>query len=252
MATRERSTAYPSLSLCEAAELVAKVRNGLGSGEVTREQIAPVIGHEKLTGPAASKIGAMAHYGLLDKGRGTYRVSELAVRILSPLSDDERVEALQIAALEPSLFRAIYDKYLPDGKLPQAVEAIMNRQHGVTREAAKVARENLVATLAYAGLMDESDWSFGQPKQTESCGDHPDERGEAGISQQQALRQQPPLSTGGQVYELPMSSGTAKLSLPSRLTAEDFNALESLVGVIKHFVQPVGSGEKGGTAEKDE
>lgn len=253
MTTRERSTAYPSLSLREAVELVDRVRNGLGSGEVTREQIAPVIGHENLSGPAASKVAAIAHYGLLDKGKGTYRVSELATKILSPIGDAERVEALQMAALQPSLFRSVYEKYSPDGRLPEAIEAIMHRDYGVTREAAKTAHENLVESLVYAGLLDAETRAFANASSEDALGQDEGSQGSAdsgsGSKQQSERVVVPP---GSQVYELPMSLGTARIVLPPKLTLQDFQALESLVGLVKHFVSSSPAGDGSAAAQKDE
>jgi len=249
MAARERSTAYPSLSLEDALALVSKVRDGLGGGEVTRDQISPVIGHEKLTGPAASKIAALAHYGLLDKGKGTYRVSALATRILTPISEQEKNEALQEAALRPTLFAKVYEKYSRDGKLPTAIEAIIHREYGVTRDASKTARENLVSSFVFAGLLD-NEGNFIHDGETGS--------GELGVppavEDSPATPSVPPTPAPPatyQVYELPMTHGTAKVILPPALTPKDFSTLESLVGLVEHFVTPTPAGEVSDNAQED-
>lgn len=251
MAGRERSTAYPSIPLEQAVALVGKIRDALGSGEITREQIAPAIGHEKISGTAASKIGAIAHYGLLDKGKGTYRISPLATRVLSPVSDEERVEALRDAALTPSLFSSIYEKYQQDAKLPQAIEAIMHREYGVTREASKIAHENLVASLTYSGLMDETTREFtgGSSPAGEAATHTPVEPASNNPVNTPIAAQTP---STYQVYELPMSHGTAKVLLPPKLTRKDFDTLQSLVGLIEHFVAEEPAGEGGGTAQEGE
>lgn len=249
MAKGERSTAYPSLSLEEAVILAGKVRDGLGSGDVTRDQMSPVIGHEKLTGPAASKIAAIAHYGLLDKAKGTYRISSLATKILSPISDHETAEALQEAALQPTLFAKIYETYLPGGRLPDSIEAIMHREHGVTRDASKTAHENLVDTLVYAGMLDEQTRRF---VASESCGDG---NGVQEPSPGDVPRDRAPNPPGTdapsayQVYELPMTYGAAKVILPPKLTTKDFATLESLVGLVKHFVSDAAAGDGGDSQE---
>lgn len=250
MTARERSTAYPSLSLEEAVILAGKVRDALGSGDITRDQISPAIGHEKLTGPAASKIGAIAHYGLLDKGKGTYRISSLATKILSPISEQERVAALQEAALRPTLFAKIYETYLPDGRLPAAIEAIMHREHGVTRDASKTAHENLVDTLVYAGMLDEQTRCFGS---SESCGDSDATEEPAKDDASRNPTPNPPAAdapSAYQVYELPMTFGIAKVILPPKLTSKDFATLESLVGLVKHFVSDAPAGEGSGDSQE--
>jgi hypothetical protein len=235
MKKRERSTAYPALPLDAVIDLAKTVREKLGSGEITREQIAQAIGHQSVTGPAAQKVAAIAHYGLLSKGRGTYRISELATRVLYPVGEEERAEAVREAALTPSVFGRIYTRYEPEGTLPSALDVIMHREYGLTLAASKIAHENLVRTWVYAGLLDETDRSFIAPAGSAAVASDPDD-GSTPRTQASDQRHESPRISRQQAYELPMSGGKATVTLPPELTKRDYAALESLVGLIKHFV----------------
>jgi hypothetical protein len=51
----------------------------------------------------------MKKYGLVDSDDQTVRVSELALRILHPASEEEQLKAIQEAALKPELFASLYE-----------------------------------------------------------------------------------------------------------------------------------------------
>lgn len=247
--SRQRSPAYPAIPLEQAVELVGKVRHGLGGGDVTREQIAPQIGHEKATGPANTKIAAMAHFGLLEKGKGAYRVSELATRILTPISDQEKTDAIRQAALRPTIFASIYQKYVPEGKLPAALESVLQREYSVTPAAAKTIRDNLIATLTYAGLMEDDTLRF--TRDNIDSAEMLSEKFSGNGPAQHKTDISTPTNSGSQIYEMPMSFGTAKIVLPSRITIKDFDALKSLLDLVRHFISDEEADDTSAVAEKD-
>jgi hypothetical protein len=108
---RVRSPNYPALSLKEAVERIALVYRALQKHPAPREVVAKALGYASLNGASATTISAISKYGLLE-GRGEeWRVSERAMSILNPLNPQERAEALRAAAVDPSLFAELAEKF---------------------------------------------------------------------------------------------------------------------------------------------
>ena len=236
MSTTERSAAYPYISLEKAVVLLEKVRKGLGCANVTRDQIAPVLGHSKCTGPAGRKIAALAHYGLLEKEKDSYKISKLANKILTPISNDEKENALKEAALTPVIFAGVYERFSPDGRLPDALSAILHREYGVTINAADLAKDNLINTLAYAGVLDINTQQFTATIKSSNENDNCIPPNIQTGKEVQKDREKSEGSQKFQVYELPLSLGKARLELPQKLSKKDLATLESLFQLVKHFV----------------
>lgn len=148
---QERSVAYPGVSLGDAVQYAAKLKESLGSGPYSREEAARAMGHVKLTGPAARKVAALAHYGLLERTGSVYRQSKLALVILAPVSDIEKENAIKQAAVTPRLFQKLCEKF-NNQALPTLLSNILAREGigmKVSEEVANIFRE----TMEFAGLL---------------------------------------------------------------------------------------------------
>lgn len=114
MEKKQRSPAYPSMSLREAVDRVGALHKVIGTHATSREMVAKGLGYSSLSGASATTISAINKYGLIE-GRGDdVKVSDRAMAILHPHSDAERRQALRDAALEPDLFRELHDRFPGD------------------------------------------------------------------------------------------------------------------------------------------
>lgn len=112
--SRVRSPNYPAMSLATAIDRVRTIQKAEGKNGIPREAIANILGFSGLNGASATVVSAIGKYGLLEgAGDGESRVSDLAVRILYPESEEDRRAALSDAATRPVLFREIKEKW-PD------------------------------------------------------------------------------------------------------------------------------------------
>lgn len=112
---RQRSPSYPSLSLEQAIDMVAKLHKANRTNVVGRETAAKDLGYTGLTGRSLTVLAALAQYGLVERaGKGDIKVTRRAVEILHPVEDAHRVEAIKDAAAAPSLFRDLEERF-PDG-----------------------------------------------------------------------------------------------------------------------------------------
>lgn len=152
-----RSPSYPVMSLADAIAAVHKIEGQYRSSKVDREIAAKMIGYSSLSGPANKALAALAQFGLVERaGKGEIRVTSRARAILHPDSPTEKRSELQAAALEPSLFRELKDRW-PDVSPPEeAVISYFNRR-GFNPSAIRPAARAYLQTLLYLEEEDDSD-----------------------------------------------------------------------------------------------
>jgi hypothetical protein len=106
-----RSPNYPAIGLSTAVELTNKLWKKEHKTPVNAAVVASAIGYKGLSGPSRTAIAAMKKFGLLDEDKNGMRVSNLAVGILHPSGDDDRLEALRHAAMMPTVFRQLFESH---------------------------------------------------------------------------------------------------------------------------------------------
>lgn len=145
-----RSPSYPGMSLREAVDSVGKIEAKYRSSPVGREVAAKLLGYSSLSGPATKALAALASYGLLERaGKGETRITERAKAILHSNDESEKVSNLRAAALEPSLFRELRDRFQGIPVPPEeGVVTYLNRQ-GFNPTAVRPAAKAFLNTMRY-------------------------------------------------------------------------------------------------------
>ena len=119
----KRSPRYPRQNLSKSLDMIKKLFDGAHQSKVDVDTAARIIGYSNSAGGAASSaLGALRQFGLVDGLRGDMGVSDLAMRILEPMNEAERVDALHEAARKPEMFERIINQF--GGKLPPIDEPI--------------------------------------------------------------------------------------------------------------------------------
>jgi hypothetical protein len=149
---KNRSTAYPGVTLEEAIDAAKTLRNNLGAGPYARESAAVALGYGGINGASSTKIAACAHFGLLIREGNVYKQSELADQILVAITEDERQAGIRVALTKPALYKKLADEY-NDKALPKMLDNILVRQHGITERAAKEAASLFIKSADYAGVL---------------------------------------------------------------------------------------------------
>lgn len=109
---RSRSPNYPSIPLDQAIDLIAKLHSKSRTNVIDRESAAKDMGYSGLTGRSLKILGALAQYDLVkSSGKGSLRVTPVAVDIIHGISDDDRKAALRHAGTAPRLFKSIVDRF---------------------------------------------------------------------------------------------------------------------------------------------
>ncbi len=172
-----RSPSYPSMSLKDAVDAVAKIERQYRSATVDRGNASKLIGYSGPSGPANSALASMAAYGLLERaGKGEARVTQRARAILHASNDAERVENLLAAASEPDLYRELRERFDGIAVPPEdGVITYLNRQ-GFNPTAIKPAARAFLQTMEFVKEINGNE-SHGneKPKGPESLNPDPDE-----------------------------------------------------------------------------
>lgn len=161
MEKRSRSPNYPSISLPEALDKVMQVYNVQHTHRAPREVVVRSMGYAGINGASATAISALHKYGLLE-GRGDdIRVSDRAMRFISPLNDDERRLAVREAATSPELFQELSEKF--PGPLPS--DDILHNyliRHGFSKSAVSGVIAAYRETMTFAEREGQPSFSSGE------------------------------------------------------------------------------------------
>lgn len=164
-----RSRAYPLLDLPAAILAAKKIYQNLGRGPHSRAALARGMGYTGFCGAASGKIGALAHFGFLERFAGNYSVADFAL----PLFDDSRnfsQKEIFAAAAKPALFAALAARF--SGQvLPKNLPAILISDYGISFAAAPLAAKNFIATFEFAGILKENRLILPDGEESENDGD---------------------------------------------------------------------------------
>ncbi len=151
---KQRSCAYPLYSLPETVQFAKKIYDGLGQGPFSRLSLSKGLGYSSFSGAASGKIGALVHFGLLDRARASYALTAMAKEILA-YPAELSLPAIVDAALHPVLFEKLFRRF-ENASLPLDLPALLETEFGITAKAAPQAVLNFVSTLEFAGLLKEN------------------------------------------------------------------------------------------------
>jgi hypothetical protein len=158
--TRLKSPKYPNYPLTTAIENIRKIYEADRTSPLPREVIAKHLGYSGLSGASDSNIATLGQYGLLERvSKGEMKVSQTAVDILMPESDDQKQRAINQAAVSPPLFSEIRNHF--EGHNP-SIQAL--RTYLLRRDFHDRAIEPVVKSFAPTMAM------MKKPNETESGG----------------------------------------------------------------------------------
>ena len=154
---RSRSPRFPSYSIRDAIVYAEKIYQGVHRSSIDAQTAFRLMGFAGKSGASATALGSVRQYGLIEGvGDGT-RISQLGLRILEPVSAEERSEAILEAAQKPEVFRAVLSRF--DGKVPVAdepVRAFLIRELGFSKTGAEDCLTSLRETYEMIGDSAES------------------------------------------------------------------------------------------------
>lgn len=142
--SKGRSPRYPRISLDSAIGYARRLYDEAHRSSVDPDTAARLMGFRGKSGASAIALGAVRQFGLVEGLRGSLRISDLAMRILQPVSAEEEEEARHEAAFSPEVFDTVVGYF--QGEMPRSDEpmkAYLIRTLGFSRAGA----EDCVTTL---------------------------------------------------------------------------------------------------------
>ena len=122
--SKDRSPNYPGIDLASALEKAAILREREGKHFAYVETVFGHWGYAIKSSGGRTALSALKKFGLIDENKTArlapdgeltrqIKLSDLALRILLDNDEEspERIQALQEAALNPSIHRKLWDRY---------------------------------------------------------------------------------------------------------------------------------------------
>lgn len=231
---RDRSPNYPKMPLCEAIKLAETLYKKAGKAKISGQVVAGVFGYAGLNGAALTTIGALNQYGLIDRDRTAgVSVSQLALRLIHPVNEDQDMSARREASLKPRVFTELFDGGFQHG----AEDVIANhlRQQEFTNDGARKAASVFKANVDFAKLTTEvakreSEIDLtpnGKESETGPVPTIPAKQDNQLV--QPTIKPQSSMSE----FTFPLPSGTASIRVPIPFTDEDYRAFVDAFEVFK-------------------
>lgn len=165
---------FPKLSLEQALALPNALQRN-GGNPLTAIDLATAINKSPGSSAIRTLNAAASGYGLSGGSyKTTFMMKDLGQAITSPTSPDERTLSLVAAALNPPLFRQVYDYY--KGKKVPDKQFLMNtvvREFKVPQGSAQTFADIFLANMRFVGLVRPTpggDWLSTEPDATMATG----------------------------------------------------------------------------------
>ncbi|MBZ0245191.1 MAG: hypothetical protein K8H85_04520 [Cyclobacteriaceae bacterium] len=148
---RERSAAYPSITLEDAVKFTQTIAKNFPSPqELTRDDIATVL--KKKTASVVREVATCSHFGLLERTKNGYKISSLFKAINHPVSKDEERKSLVEAFRTPKLYNELIEKY-DNHAVPSDLKPLLIRFHGISEKVAAEAADIFFSSGIYCGAI---------------------------------------------------------------------------------------------------
>ena len=241
---RGRSPNYPAVGLGEALDMVAKLHAAEHRTPVSYELAAKALGYRALSGPARVRMSALRKYGLVDEATGKVRVSDLAMQILYPRSDEQKMAAIAQAASKPELFRQLAP--LADGS-----DANLSNQLVQMGFTAQGARQALVAFRETTSLVGGADRAYdGSESEDQPVLDQSAATVTAPFPPRSLLaRQEPARAAADYTWPLPKGVRVELRFAGGPFTKDGLRVLREYLKIVEQTIPDVEESETGSLSE---
>lgn len=252
---KSRSPAYPVVALTGAIDSARKLWNAQRRQESHVDSALKCLGYSARSGAALRAISALSQYGLINesgsKDARKVRLSDAAIDIiLLNETDPRREEAIKKAAVLPTVYAALWERYgahVPDDGL---VRPFLTRDKNFNESVVDSLLANYRATLEFAKLDKMRD---DNPR--EEHGDTQEKRKTEAhaVRRDGNVRKEVPMTFD---QELPILVGENRVArIPFPMTEDDFTLLIGTLNLWKKKLLTVSKptqDAKGETANADE
>lgn len=154
---RNRSPNYPAVGLENAVERVKKLWAADGKAGSPRDAAVKHIGFSSSHGQAMTVLSALVKFGLVEEKGGRILPTARAVDIITfAESHDRHRSAIKDAALKPSIYAELVNKFAASGQIPSdgTLRAELIADMGFNPKAVDGFVADFRRSLEFAGLLD--------------------------------------------------------------------------------------------------
>jgi hypothetical protein len=224
-ADRIRSPRAPRHSLRDAVRYTRMIYGAVHRSPVDSMTAYRVMGFAGKSGSSATALGSIRQFGLIEGIGDKTRVSDLAMRVLEPSSEQEHSEALAESAHRPEVFRLLFERF--ENRVPPADEplrAFLIRDLGFSPGSASDCIDSFRETLTELELAKAAVEEVVQPHPSPS----PEIAETPSQSSPEARLNMP--SSDGTVISLPLTRYcSAELAFKGRVTAK------AIANLLRHI-----------------
>ena len=158
-----RSPGYPMFGLDEAVDKIKILWDKDGKAGAPKEIAVKHLGYSS---PAPRTISALKKFGLIEEKDGRIMVSQRGISIiLYPNTDARHIRSLKDAALEPGIYRKLFDRYKDGLPSRETIKAELVGEFEFNPRRVDGFSNDFFSTLEYAGL------EFGEEQKNEDMED---------------------------------------------------------------------------------
>jgi hypothetical protein len=206
-APKSSSPRFPAMSLQTAMEKAKAIWDAEGKHPARSAALAAHWNLSEKSSALRSYLAALAHYGLLEQiggpGTGEYKLTERALKILAG-EPGERAASLREAALQPKIYRQLWDRFNGDLPSDPNLESRLLLDFGLNKDSTRGFIKDLRSTIAFAKL----------EKPENTTGDHEEQPPEPPSDPIAPLPRPPIQSGGGTINKPPMTANIRYLPIP--------------------------------------
>lgn len=148
----ERSASYPDNLMVETIPFVSTIgKNFPGQPVISREDISAVTKIKTVHRITAAAV----HYGMLERVKSGYRVSQKFRDYENPVSPDEKRNFLISFFTSPKLYADLIEKY-NQHVIPTEFKSILIRFHKIASKAAQDVADGFIENAKYVGVLNDA------------------------------------------------------------------------------------------------
>jgi hypothetical protein len=230
MAKKHRSPAYPQADLKTVVELLVSLYPKATRHPIGAEVLAQEWNYKSVIS-ASPYIAAAKHFGLLTEERaGEDRMLKMTERAKDIASDpdghtQERAMALKAAAIDPVIFREMWEKWGKELPPDREIQRFLEREREFNPKYVPKVIENYKDTLAFAKLAETDEKADNESEQKHTQGD-----GWGALKTPSVTAKGSGVVThkSGSMIELPVtlpSLNIAIVRVPAKMSELDYNTL---------------------------
>lgn len=247
---KHRSPAYPSLRLSAAIRHIETIYKAERRHAAPVSVVAEHCGTDITSSNGLRLIAALKQYGLVvEEGSGedrTVRLSDRALDILLADGDnsDGRDAAIKAAALAPTVYKKIWDKY--GGEIPSkaTLKSYLIRDLNFNDAHVDKVIKTFLATIEFASLVEDdkiSEENGDDDTDTDNDGEEPpmDDANTKTNAGSGFSKPKPPASQPKGVKDFPLytSGSHGVLCVPDRLSESDFALIKQQIDAYLKVVE---------------